>query len=65
MKIENYKCDVCGATKGEANHWWVIAITQHEFYLYGWHKNTRPDFHVCGQACASKKLSEFMAGETK
>ena len=27
-KIETYQCDVCGATKGEANHWWSLLVDE-------------------------------------
>ena len=26
MRIETFKCDVCGVTKGETNHWWQLGI---------------------------------------
>jgi hypothetical protein len=24
----SFTCDVCGATKGEANHWWMLSLAE-------------------------------------
>lgn len=77
MRTEaGFKCNVCGEPKRETNHWW-------KGYLINWDTMERPagimivqwhvaveretDIHLCGEACATKKLSEVMtkpAGET-
>ncbi len=59
-------CDVCGAIKQPSNHWYYANIHRPVFYLRSWDKAaedpTVPDMiHLCGQACAARKLNEFMS----
>jgi hypothetical protein len=64
-------CDVCAAEKGSENHWWIVFISNSE---------TQPvlrilpldeaqicakDFVACGEACALKKVSEWMGANKK
>jgi len=60
-------CDVCGTEKKETNHWFRADIT-----LYGdlkfsrWNYddpwiNLGSTFHLCGEQCCQKKLSEWAA----
>lgn len=65
--LTQYRCDGCGATKGETNHWWklglvagvrliVLAWEEH----YGGEGDFHLEYHLCGHACVLKKVSEFM-----
>jgi hypothetical protein len=60
-------CDVCGTEKQPSNHWWYADIGDTYFFLYSWHAEAenreRSYVHLCGQACAIRKLNEFMAAE--
>ncbi len=64
-----YTCDVCGAEKREANHWWLCVVNEDGFQLAPWgstwyDSKQRPKVtpqHICGQDCATRKLSEFMS----
>jgi len=58
-------CDVCGAEKKETNHWFTVNLT-----LWGgirfdrWNyenpgNNLSADFHLCGEQCCQKKLSDW------
>jgi hypothetical protein len=33
MKFETYKCDICGALKGETNHWWLRQVSDNSVYF--------------------------------
>lgn len=65
-RTETYTCDVCGAVKGEVNHWWRIRIVD-SFHLYAWDTEVPepyPDeviYHLCGQQCVIAKVNEFMS----
>lgn len=73
MKIETYKCDVCGVTKEQSNGWWQIGIQTepevgiHVPFLY-LNKDmvTFADDHLvkvfdlCGASCVQRKVAEFM-----
>lgn len=77
MKIHQTVCDVCGAVKGESNHWFKAVIITDE---KGDPANASPRSYplspafairaakdyasgkdLCGQACAAKLLSQWMA----
>lgn len=68
MKVEQYKCDVCGTLKGEPNHWFIIRLGG-AFHIYPWDfyggededTSIEREQHVCGNACAQKRLEEWMA----
>ena len=56
-------CVGCGTEKGGTNHWFKIvyepqAITVTEL------DDPRPGDPVCGEACATKKVSEWMSART-
>jgi hypothetical protein len=66
-------CDVCGAVKQPSNNWHYAEIrpysdqeTDPVFSIRPWdypaEDRTKPYVHLCGQACAMRKLNEFMAG---
>lgn len=69
MKIETYRCDVCGIQKGETNHWWIITLpdlaspARSELILSpatdDQHRDSN-DFDLCGAACVQKKVAEFL-----
>mgnify|MGYP003394643793 CR=1 FL=1 len=65
-------CDVCGIVKQPSNNWYYGKIrpdvpTEDEaiFCLWPWdypaEDRNEPFVHLCGQACAIRKLSEFMS----
>ncbi len=66
MKQESFTCDVCGARKGEANHWYKIRSLE-GFHVYRWDffGEGASDYddeliHCCGEKCVMKSLSDFM-----
>lgn len=72
MQLVQYSCDVCGAKKGEANKWWVVfpvEVNSKRAALVGpieeadtLQKQGQATtlFHVCGEGCLHRKLSEVL-----
>lgn len=71
----SFTCDICGKSKGEANHWWMAALgsvpcfegsqdtREQRFTLMRWSKtdSQNPDmYHLCGQGCAMQAVERFM-----
>ncbi len=69
----SFTCDICGKTKGEANHWWLASLTGNPAYpedaralrftLMRWHvaeSRTPEVYHLCGQGCAMQAAERFM-----
>jgi hypothetical protein len=57
-------CDICGAEKKQANHWFVAYEHAGELRVSGWksrHCKRAGSRHLCGQACLHKLVDEFMA----
>ncbi len=58
-------CDVCGAEKKQAKHWFVAYEHPGELRVAGWNANGRMRAaakHLCGQTCLHKLVDEFIAG---
>ena len=69
----SFTCDICGKTKGEANHWWMVALgaipcfdadpRNTRFTLMPWNllESRNPDmYHLCGQGCAMQAMERYM-----
>ena len=69
-----YTCDICGSTRREANHWWMVqngAATTFDrtqpskrFTLMPWNaaEAANPELHhLCGEGCAMKAMERFMS----
>lgn len=71
------RCSVqaCGKTKGQNNHWFVLLPGRYTHLegivkrpivaLFAWDEmllQQESAMPVCGEECASKKISEFMNG---
>ena len=72
MQVDTYKCDVCGALKKEANHWFIATtgmVGYARFIIVPWGGSlpgSADDFlHLCGMGCAIKAMqSEMTRGES-
>ena len=70
-EVKQYVCDVCGAVKGETNHWYQIRRLE-ALHLYRWdfggecrEELSGERLHLCGQACVIRKITEFMGGSNQ
>ncbi len=71
-----FSCDICGKTKGEANHWWLAMLAPHppetaesdaRFTLLRWSRAESQGeamYHLCGQGCAMQAMERFMTEGT-
>lgn len=63
---QSFVCDICGAERKDANHWFVARETDGMLMFLHWDEaaicraNTA---HLCGQSCAHKALDRFLAQE--
>jgi hypothetical protein len=73
----SFTCDICGKKKGEANHWWMVVLSDvpcHDdgqpglrFTLLPWNaaeSRIAEMRHLCGQGCAMKAMVRFMTSGT-
>jgi hypothetical protein len=68
VKVNGYKCDVCGKPREQANHWFLIKWGRRALILKPWDGATQEaiiaaDQHVCGAGCLSKVVSGFAEGK--
>ena len=69
MEFSSYKCDICGKTKGSANHWFRFLNTEAgTFVLAPWDcalilVDDDTEGHACGLGCATKAMLRAMGGE--
>jgi hypothetical protein len=73
----SFTCDICGKTKGEANHWWMLSHAEcacdeddqvpQRFSVMPWsaEQSRNPEMrHLCGKGCAMQALERFMTQKT-
>ncbi len=65
---EIYRCDVCKKQRGETNHWFLIQFHVRDEYeasiqIFAWDDQLAEEdlFHLCGEGCVQRKVSEFIA----
>lgn len=64
MKATVYKCDICEAERGLANHWFTgYESSDGQLILTPWSKTDDLDCsaHLCGQKCAHALLDRWLA----
>lgn len=57
-----FKCDICGAAKQEANHWYVITRKVDRILLAKFNDVADPhlwDEHYCGRECRDKAIAKW------
>ena len=62
MSIETkYVCDVCGAVRGEANHWFeaLVAVPVESLAITKF-KGRKGLAHLCGQKCVHTLLDRWL-----
>ena len=64
MKIEKYKCDVCGTEKTETNHWFATTRAGTRLILTSLEDARNMEAstvtHLCGETCALKQVSLYL-----
>ena len=69
-----YNCDICGAQRKEANHWFAAVISTVGVSIITWASadqegklNYNYARYLCGQECTHKLLDQFLqsVSETK
>jgi len=63
-----YNCDICGAQRKEANHWFIsFRPAKDGLIIKTWDwaaREGRLDYpeikYLCGQSCAHKQLDQFL-----
>jgi hypothetical protein len=62
MKVNTYACDVCGAQRKEANHWFAVMIGEYrQVTIYLWGTAPVDDAfvnHICGIECLNKFVNK-------
>ena len=64
MITQSISCDMCGAQKREANHWFIAYKQAQEIRISGWASPRRLSagtVHLCGERCVHRFLSDFIA----
>ena len=62
-QLKTWVCDVCGAQRGKANHWYALDTTTRTAVISKFDPETaeQMEFHLCGTGCLQRKLSELLA----
>ena len=62
MKIDTYRCDVCGMIKGENNHWFRIDRNEFRLELTAWGvvPPTATSVDLCSDECVIKMVGKFL-----
>ncbi len=67
---EIYRCEVCKKQRGETNHWFLIEFQgesgghKGSIRIFAWDDRSAAEddvFHLCGEGCVQRKVSEFVA----
>jgi hypothetical protein len=64
MIKETVICDVCGAGKNEANHWFMAFEDKGTVRLAAWgglNRKRASTKHLCGQSCVHRYVDDFLA----
>jgi len=63
MRRETIICDVCGKSKQQTNHWFVVSLSGDIITIFGRDSQLDVDgkrFDCCGESCVLKKVSELI-----
>jgi hypothetical protein len=62
MKVDTYKCDVCGRIKGETNHWFRIdtGVSGLELNAWGVIPPTPTSVDLCSDQCVIKIVQKWL-----
>jgi hypothetical protein len=62
MKVDTYKCDVCGTIKGENNHWFRIdtGVSGLELNAWGVMPLSSTSADLCSDQCVIKVVQKWL-----
>jgi hypothetical protein len=65
MRVDTYKCDVCGRIKGENNHWFRIDTAGRglELHLWGSVPSTASTVDLCSDQCVIKTVQQWLTAQ--
>ncbi len=65
MKVDTYKCDVCGTIKGENNHWFRIdtGVAGLELNAWGVMPESATTVDLCSDQCVIKIVQKWLTGQ--
>ena len=65
MKVDTYKCDVCGTVKGENNHWFRIDTAGPSLELNAWGlaPATATAVDLCSDSCVIKTVQQWLTAQ--
>lgn len=65
MKVDTYRCDVCGQIKGENNHWFRIdtAATTLELHSWGAVEPKESTVDLCSDQCVTKVVQKWLTAQ--
>ena len=65
MKVDTYKCDVCGTVKGENNHWFRAdsGLSGLEVRAWGVMQPTGTSMDLCSDSCVIKTVQKWLTNQ--
>lgn len=62
MKVNTYKCDVCGTMKGENNHWFRVGsgVSGLELNAWGAVPESETTVDLCSDECVIKIVQKWL-----
>ena len=67
MRVDTFKCDVCGIQKGETNHWYSLEKTvkndNARLELLAAVFTDPAYMHLCSDACVIKAVQQWLSAQ--
>ncbi len=65
MRIDTFKCDVCGTIKGENNHWFRIESGAGGLQVGAWKTmtETASTVDLCSDACVIRVVQKWLTAQ--
>ena len=65
MKVDTYKCDVCGTMKSENNHWFRIetGVSGLELNTWGVMTPSSTTVDLCSDGCVIKMVQKWLTSQ--
>lgn len=69
MRIDTFKCDICGIQKGDTNHWYSLEKTcpndRATLILIAAIYTDTAYMHLCSDACIIKAVQGWLSAQTE